>query len=122
MVGNQLNSVLFFCMLLGFISCASNNEEELYPCNIDTVPVTYRETISLIIERNCSETCHGLNGTSGIFLRYYDGLKNIADAGRLIGALRHSPNFSPMPQGEPPLLECDILKIEKWINEGAPYN
>lgn len=122
MEGKRLIATLLFCMLLGFISCVSNNEEELYPCNVDTEPVTYRNTISVIIERNCAESCHGFNGTSGIFLRYYDGLKNIADAERLIGALRHLPGYSPMPQGEPQLLECDILKIEKWISEGKLYN
>ena len=114
--------LIYFTVLIGFTSCEFNNEEELYPCNVNSVPVTYRETIATIITRNCDEVCHGLDGTSGIPLKHYDGLKNIADAGRLMGAIRHSPGFSPMPKEKPQLSECDISKIQKWIDNGAPYN
>jgi hypothetical protein len=34
----------------------------------------------------------------------------------------HSPGFSPMPQNDNKLSECNIAKIKKWIATGAPNN
>ena len=117
----------FFALLLGSLvlssGCTYNNEEELYPIDTcDTTHVTYSGTIAPIIMQNCFE-CHNAGSPiSGIPLEGYQNLKNMVDAGRVIGALRHQPGFSFMPKDRPSLPECEILKIEKWVSEGAPDN
>lgn len=104
-------------------SCAYNVEEELYPSDTcDTTEVTYSLTIAPIIVLHCFECHGGLATVSGIPLEGYSNLKKKVDDGRLPGAIRHQQGFSPMPQNAPALPECVILKIEKWVADGAPDN
>ena len=84
--------------------------------------VTYSGTIAAIIELNCYACHEGEQSVSGIPLNGYNNLKAMVDAGRLIGALRHQEGFSPMPQNASALPECELLKIEKWVDDGAPDN
>ena len=93
----------------------------MLPC--DTTQVNYHETIATIIMQNCFE-CHSLANAqvSGIPLEGYANLKAMVNAERLIGAIRHQVGFSPMPKDKPSLSECDMLKIEKWVLDGAPDN
>lgn len=104
-------------------ACEYNNAEDLYPVQMcDTVSVTYSATIAPIIMQNCFD-CHGGNAEiSGIPLEGYANLKNMVDAQRLVGAIRHQSGFSFMPKDRPALPECEILKIEKWVAAGAPDN
>lgn len=114
-----LSSVLIF-----MASCVSNVEEDLYPPDTcDTAQVTYSLTIAPIIAQNCF-ACHSsaTSQVSGILLEGYDHLKAMVDAERLVGAIRRQEGFSAMPQNGPALPECDILQIEKWVNDGAPNN
>lgn len=109
--------------LLSFIACAYNDEETLYPPDTcDTSQVTYSLVVAPIIESRCYDCHDQLAVVSGIPLAGYDNLKNMVDAGRLIGALRHQVGFSPMPKDRPALPECEILKIENWVAQGAPNN
>lgn len=111
------------CILSVLNSCVSNVEEELYPPDTcDTAQVTYSGTIAPIIELNCYACHEGDQSLSGIPLNGYNNLKAMVDAGRLTGALRHLEGFSAMPQNAPALPECELLKIEKWIDDGAPDN
>jgi hypothetical protein len=113
----------YICILFVLNSCVSNVEEELYPPDTcDTTQVTYGGTIAPIIELNCFACHEGDQSVSGISLNGYDNLKAMVDAGRLIGALRHQEGFSPMPQNASALPECELLKIEKWVDDGAPDN
>lgn len=115
--------IFFVSLSFGVISCAYNNEEELYPVeSCDTTNVTYSATIVPILQQNCYE-CHGVNAPiSGIILEGHANIKVKIDQQRLIGAIRHQTGFSPMPKDRQSLPECDILKIEKWVSEGAPNN
>ncbi|HSF90549.1 MAG TPA: hypothetical protein VLA46_14090 [Saprospiraceae bacterium] len=111
------------CILLVLNSCVSNVEEELYPPETcDTTQVTYSGTIAPIIELNCYACHEGDQSVSGIPLNGYNNLKAMVDAGRLVGSLRHLDGFSPMPQNASALPECELLKIEKWVDDGAPDN
>ena len=104
------------------VSCAYNSEEELYPLSVcDTTNVSYATTIVPILEAKCYD-CHAASSpSSGIPLEGYDNIKVKIDQERLIGAIRHLPGFSPMPQiGE--LTECEIRKIESWVDDGALPN
>ena len=120
------NRLLLFgclCLMLTWTSCANNVEEDLYPPeSCDTTNVTYSATVAPIIHQNCF-SCHGgEEPTSGIPLEGYDNLKAQVDSERLLGAIRHEEGFSAMPQDAPKLPECSILKIEKWVADGAQNN
>lgn len=110
-------------MSASMFSCTYNNEEELYPPVVcDTTHVSYLETIEPIIIHNCYECHSGTEPISGFSLEGHANLKAKVDDGRLIGAIRHMVGFSPMPKDRPSLPDCDILKIEKWVSDGAPNN
>ena len=103
--------------------CYYDNEEELYPtdtCN--TSDMSYSADVLPILEDNCY-SCHNQAGNQGgITLEGYSNLKTYVDNGKLLGAIKHEDGFSAMPQGEPQLAECQIAKIEAWIDQGASDN
>jgi hypothetical protein len=118
--------LLFFCglsLMMTWSSCVSNVEEELYPPEVcDTTNVTYSLLVEPIIAQNCYACHSAIDPSSGISLEGYANLKKQVDDERLIGAIRHQSGYSPMPKDAPALSECNILKIEKWVAEGAQDN
>ena len=119
----SLLKILYITLGIMVTSCAYNDEETLYPPEVcDTSQVTYTLVVAPIIQNRCFD-CHDQEAAvSGIPLEGYDNLKSMVDANRLIGALRHQTGFSAMPKDRPSLPECEILKIEKWVDDGAPNN
>ncbi len=118
-----LLALLSACSLT-MISCVYNSEEDLappsMPCNTDGI--TYSGDILPLLENRCFK-CHADAIRLGnIVLEGYDNVKLLVDSGRLLGAVRQDPGFSPMPQNEGRLPQCDIAIIADWINEGAPNN
>jgi len=56
-------------------------------------------------------------------LTAYDDVAESALEGSLIERLKlPENNIQLMPQGGPPLPECDIALFEAWANNGAPNN
>lgn len=83
----------------------------------DTSFVTYPETILPILQSNCIG-CHGPpDFFGGINMTDYNEVAYIAQSGQLLGAIKHLPNYTPMPKDAPPLTDCEIMMIEKWIND-----
>ena len=122
----SLNSLLLAIMLwVGALSqgCYYDIEEELYPdtgCATDNV--TYSGVIAPILETNCY-VCHSAAAQlGGIILEGYDQLMVHVNSGALLGALNHQSGFSPMPQNQAQLPECQIEKISVWIQDGALNN
>ncbi len=102
-------------------ACSNDNVEEYYSTKeCDTENVTYSGTINPVIDRNC-KSCHYSGNGSGVTLESYTDIKTNIDNGRITGAIKHMPGFSPMPQGGK-LDDCTIAKIEAWINNGALNN
>jgi hypothetical protein len=90
----------------------------------DTSKFTYSLAIKPIIDSNCVK-CHngtGVNAPASLNYTIYDGLKQVASSGRLLGAITHSPGYFPMPKNNPQLSDCKITQIRKWIEAGAPNN
>ncbi len=115
--------ILFLVMA---ISCTYHNEEELYgnkpgdACNTENA--TYATDVLPVLQSNCYG-CHKSDFASGgVNLEGYDQVKIYVNNGRLLGAINHLPGFSPMPKGGTKLPACDIEKIQKWIDAGAPNN
>ncbi|MEP6795148.1 MAG: hypothetical protein ABJB16_12530 [Saprospiraceae bacterium] len=115
-----------FCitMAVSVLSCAYNVEDELYPpLTCDTMNVTYSGTVLPIIQQNCYDCHSDANvGVSQIPLEGYAFIIVKINDGKLVKAIRHTGEVTPMPKDRPSLSECDIQKIEKWVSDGAPDN
>ena len=92
------------------------------PGTCDTVNMQYTAHVKPILQGNCY-SCHG-NGQSngGVTLDTYNGVKAVADNGKLIGVITHAAGYKPMPQGGAKLSDCNINKIRSWINRGGLNN
>lgn len=105
-------------------SCYYDNEEELYPNPVacDTTNVTYSGTVTPILSENCN-SCHGSTSPSaGVITDNYADLQTIVENGKFVGAINHLDGYSPMPKGGNKLSDCNLAKIEKWLDSGAPNN
>lgn len=57
-----------------------------------------------------------------IFLDTYEGVKEAADDGSLVGSVTGDPEYLFMPEAAPPLADCLLRKIAAWIADGSPEN
>ena len=122
----HLTLILFGIIILS--GCYYDNVEELYPVAsvCDTANVTYSGTVKPIIDDNCV-TCHsGQAPSGGVRLETYDQASAAAAIapgtyGSLYGTISHAEGNVPMPQGGK-LSDCNIAKVNAWINAGAPNN
>ena len=88
----------------------------------ETDNVSFADLIQPILTTNCLG-CHKGNAPSGgIDLSKYEGLKIVADNGKLYGAVSWTTGFPSMPQGGQQLSSCHIDQIKSWIDAGAPDN
>ncbi|MBC6990742.1 MULTISPECIES: hypothetical protein [Hymenobacter] len=117
-------------LLLGALAvlagCAYDNAEDLFKdqpaVTCDVSAVTYASTISPILTQNC-RVCHNSQITNGnVNLENYADVKRIASSGLLVGVVSHAPGYKQMPFGLPKLADCDIARIKKWVDDGAPNN
>ena len=118
---------VFIISALVVSSCYQRNAEEFYPSNpsgqnCDTTNVTFSGTVQPIINAKCATSgCHNDNST-GYNLSTYGGVKAIANSNQLMNSILRNGQSKPMPQGEPKLDDCSLVKIQKWVNDGAPNN
>ena len=123
---NLLPVALAGCFLASLGGCYYDKEDILYPGgNCDTSNVTYSTTVSGIMTANCN-VCHSTSSANanggGIQLDSYTKLKVYVDNGKLMGSINHAGGYSPMPKNATKLSNCDISKIQAWVNAGAPNN
>lgn len=110
--------------LLLVLSCSKISEDKLNNNSgntCDTANIKYTTNVTPILQANCY-SCHGngnTDGSGGIGLDTYAGLKKYADNGFLQGNITHAPGYIGMPYGRPKLDDCSINKIIDWINRGA---
>ena len=119
-----LKSFIIVGIVIFMQSCYYDNVEDLYPQlpECDTTNVTYSNNVWPIINSNCTG-CHGGNAPAGnIRLENYNDISSAANNGSLLGTIRHENGWSPMPKGGGKLNNCDIVKIEIWVNQGTPDN
>lgn len=88
----------------------------------DTANVTYSASIRPVITNKC-QGCHSSSSPGGGYdLTTYAGVKARVDDGRLWGAVNYMPGFSAMPKNGIKLSTCELSKLKKWIDAGAPQN
>lgn len=113
-----LTSIL---VLMISYSCGYDSRDEVEPA-CDTGEATYQLTVKAILASNCTECHSSANPSGGLNFESYSGTFTAAIDGRLLGAIKHLDGFEPMPRFAPKLPECEIGKIEKWVNDGAADN
>lgn len=113
-------------LLIGTVlisACYYDSEAKLYPVtDCVTANMSYQTNIVPILQFNCY-VCHSAAVNFGnVTLEGYDQVMIQVNNGKLLGTMKHTSGFRPMPQNAPQLAECTIAKIEKWITDGAPNN
>ncbi|MEX0986781.1 MAG: hypothetical protein WD052_04825, partial [Bacteroidales bacterium] len=118
-----LSFVALFVIGLSQLSCENNNELDLYgEVECDTIHITWESDIAEILQNNCV-ICHGPE-TAYKNVRHdsYEAEMVVVNDGRLRGVVNHLPGYIPMPYDSPKLNECDLKKINIWLDNGAPEN
>jgi len=119
--------VLSLLAAMFLFSCYYDNEEYLYsggggPAGCDTTNVTYSGTITPILSNNCNG-CHNASFPfAGIITSNYTDLMVTVNNGRFWGSINHDSGYSPMPKNGSKLSNCNLLKIRKWLDDGALNN
>lgn len=89
-------------------------------CNvvINAENATFNAVIKPFLDVNCVG-CHQSGNASGnILLSSYANVKLVADNGRLLGSIKHSPGYSAMPPARL-VSSCEITAVSNWISKGA---
>ncbi len=118
------NKLTLLMLLLGsltfFSGCYYDNEEDLYvgtsPC--DTTNLTFTNDISPIFSTNCNSCHSGAAAEGAIHTDDYNAVKD--NITRIHGAINHLSNYRPMPDNGTKLPDCELSKINAWINNGMP--
>lgn len=86
--------------------------------------MSYQEDVIPILTRNGCIGCHNTTNPGGsVNLDNYDDVKISVSNESLLGSIKHSDGFKPMPLGRTSKIDaCDIDKIESWIYDGAENN
>lgn len=118
---------LFLLVLAGLLAsqCTYHNVEDQFgPVEVscDTSAVSYELHLAPVLQANCVSCHNSSNPSGGMVLASHDGLVQAANSGRLLGAVKHEPGFSPMPQGAAPLSACETAQLEAWISQGLKNN
>ena len=114
-----------------FQSCYNDNEADLYgtttmPTTCDTTGSKFSTFVSPLIKSKCAISgCHdAVSQSGGVNLSSYATIKSYISSGKsvLLGSINQSAGYSKMPKGSAKLADCDISKIEAWINGGLLNN
>lgn len=122
---NALSSIYFAILAIVLLSngCYYDKEEELYPTvECATADLSFQMDILPIITNNCYSCHDAASNFGGVVVEGYDQLKTYVDNGKLLGVIKQEAGFSPMPKNTAPLLDCEIEKIQSWIEAGALNN
>ena len=112
----------FVCASTLITSCTYDSRSGIEPTLCDTTKVTYSLTIRPILINTCIECHSATNPSDNLNYENYTDIAAVAKDGRLLGAIKHLPGYVPMPEFAPMLPDCQIQKIQKWVNDGAPNN
>ena len=112
-------------ILLITSGCYYDKYDKLYPpdanATCDSTNVTYSVTVRGILDGYCMG-CHNASVASGgAVLENYADVSSYITSGQLMGDVKQLSGFVAMPPGAK-LSDCDIAKLQKWVNDGAPNN
>jgi hypothetical protein len=90
-------------------------------CNTacDTTGVTFSGMVWPMLQTWCTG-CHSPgNPAGGVVIADYADVVSLAWDGRLMGSIRYDEGYAKMPMNQQ-LSDCNILLLEKWIEDGFP--
>jgi len=88
-------------------------------CYSGDLRASYSLDVRPILDARCIK-CHNENNPpKGYNLKLYTDVNRAAQGNLLFNVVNHTAGFAQMPYGEAKLLQCDIDKIRKWIENGA---
>lgn len=88
----------------------------------DTTLVKFSDYVNPLIQSSC-KGCHNPNSTNGgINLTTHAEIKASIQTGKFMGSIKHTTGVSAMPKGGTKMSDCQIKKIQRWINLGALDN
>lgn len=90
--------------------------------NCDTLTVKYSTHIEPLITTFCRGCHSGSNPSGGIFMDNYSNVKLSVMNGSFLGSIKREAGWSGMPKNGTKLSDCNIRKIEIWIQNGALNN
>ena len=75
-----------------------------------------------IIANQCLGCHQPTNNLGSINLIDFDHVRTFAITGQLIGSIKHTGGYTPMPETALKMTECEIATIHNWIVDGAQNN
>ncbi len=106
-----------------FSACVYENEEEAYRTGCNTDNIRYSDNVVRILADYGCAGCHNdMFASGGVNLEGHANVKTVVDNGRLMGSIRHEQGFFQMPRNQVKMRDCDIDKLQAWIDEGALNN
>jgi hypothetical protein len=130
-IAMQKKIIYTFFSLLALAACTKDQGELVKPAPLisgcDTsMTISYAHDIVPILNKSCGaqdNACHTSATASGqVILDLQVAVNYIAMDGRLLSSITWDGKTSFMPLTGTKLPACDINKIRKWVNEGAPDN
>lgn len=117
-----LRTISMLLLVAGLGGCYYDNEEELYPGRFCEVGVAtdagyYAATVEPILQSRCAiPGCHVPGGTGPGDFNQYTEVKAKVDAGSFQQQVLQSRAMPPSG----PLPSCELLKLQAWLDAGAP--
>jgi len=123
---NLLKVTVVLTLTVAFLSqnaCKSSSSNTTTTVCDTSAAVLFSATVKPIMDAKCATSgCHDVSGAGGYSLNTYAGVKACVTSGRFMGSMNQTSGFKAMPQGGNKLDQCDINKIQKWVNAGALNN
>lgn len=95
-------------------------------CDTTTTVISYSTDIVPIMNTSCgaaNTSCHSSGASSLVYLDFWGGVNYSASTGNFLSSITWDGTASNMPKNSPnKLTACEIKKITKWVNMGAPNN
>jgi len=116
--------ILFFAVFafsaIIISSCKKDKDDPTPDCI--TEKMSFSNDITPIMNQNCNVSgCHdNVTVAAGIRLDTFPGIHDNAD--KIVLTINHSNGVSAMPDNADKLSDCDIKKIEAWVNQGKKNN
>lgn len=126
---NLLKFAAVLALAVAFLiqnACKSSSSNTTTTVCDTSAAVLFSATVKPIMDAKCATAgCHDATYSAGGYaLNTYAGVKACVTAGRFMGSMNQvsGSGYSYMPKGANKLDQCDINKIQKWVNAGALNN
>ena len=107
-------------------SSMTQNYQMAQQCDTTNTVISYSIHIAPILVSSCganNNSCHSSNSTTQVLLDFWAGANYCASTGKLKGSVTWDGTAINMPKNSTnKIASCDINKIIRWVNTGAPNN